>query len=379
MIVLFTSINGCEETPTDVGSGFISPDDTLNVRMLDSQSDTIQLLASPYNKAFSNYISPFIMIGKTSDVEASGLLRFNNLPGGFQGATVNSATVYLKYSNYYYTDSLGMIDFDVFRLTQNYSFASVTADSITTNSYDPVSVGSFSGTPVDTVTIAVSVSGAMVKDWLEYAADPKHPVANNGMIFKANGTSNSIKGFVSFNGAVIETPYMEVNLTLSGKDSTITFNTSESNFIADGDLSQLPPDRIVLQGGIATQNFFRFDLSKLPSNVIINEARLELYLDSASSFYFPVSERRFVANLITDSTTFQDTISVINSQIIGDKYVLQFNPIAQFWNNGIFPNYGLGLSTLGKRLNIDRFVFYSPDFADASKRPRLRITYTIRN
>lgn len=379
VIAILITIQGCEEVPTDVGGGFISPDDTLNVRQIDSQTDTIQLLASPYKKAFSNYISPFIMVGKTSDLEASGLLRFNNLPTGFQGATVNTATLYIKYSNYYFTDSLGAIGFNVHRLNQNYSFASVTSDSIDMNSYDPTPVGNFVGSPVDSVTVEVSLDSKMIKDWLEFAADPKHPVSNNGMIFIPNNTSNSIKGFISSLGEALETPYMEINLTVAGNDSTITLNTSESNFIADGDLSQLPSDRITLQGGVAFQNFFRFDLSKLPPNVIINEARLEMYIDTASSYFFPVSERRFVATLITDSTTFQDSLSVINSQITGDKYVLQFNPIAQFWNNGTFPNYGIGLSTLSKRLNIDRFVFYSPTFADVSKRPRLRITYTIRN
>lgn len=373
-------LQGCEEIPTDVGSGFISPDDTLNVRLLDSQADTIALLSSPYKKAFSNFITPFLLVGKSNGVEASSLLRFNNLPANFAGANVTSAKLILKYSNYYYTDSLGTIDFNIHRLNQNYTFSTVTSDSISKSSYDPTPVGNFSGNPVDTATVVISLDNEMVKDWLEFAADPKYPVGNFGMIFVPNGNSNAIKGFVSTNGTVVaETPYVEIVIKGNDKDDTITLNTSESNFIADGNLNDLMPDRITLQSGIAIQNFFRFDLSKLPENVIINEARLEMYLDTNSSYFFRTSERRFVANLITDSTTFADTITVINSQILGDKYVLQFNPIAQFWNAGIFANQGLALSNLSKRVNLDKFVFYSPTFSDVSKRPRLRITYTIRN
>lgn len=104
-----------------------------------------------------------------------------------------------------------------------------------------------------------------------------------------------------------------------------------------------------------------------------------MYLDTTSSYYFSVSEKRIVANLITDSTTLEDTLSIINSEIQGNKYILQFNPFVQFWANGTFENKGIALSTLSKRLNIDKFVFYSPTYSDVSKRPRLRITYTIRN
>ncbi|KAA0211538.1 DNRLRE domain-containing protein [Ignavibacteria bacterium CHB1] len=378
-ITILVSIQSCEEVPTDIGSGFISPDDTLNVKVLDSETDTIPLLATQYKKAFSNFISPFILIGKTAGVESSGLLRFNNLPSTYQGVTVNSAKLFLKYVNYYYTDSAGTLDFNIYKLTQDFSFATVTRDSINSGSYNPAPVGNYSGTPVDSVTVSINLDNNMVKDWLEFAADPNYHEPNYGMIFIPNSASTTIKGFGSTNANTIETPYVEIALTLNGQNDTITLNTTESNFITDGDISSLPSDRITLQSGVSIQNFFRFNLSKLPSNVIVNEARLEMYLDTTSSYYFSVSEKRIVANLITDSTTLEDTLSIINSEIQGNKYILQFNPFVQFWANGTFENKGIALSTLSKRLNIDKFVFYSPTYSDVSKRPRLRITYTIRN
>jgi hypothetical protein len=50
----------------------------------------------------------------------------------------------------------------------------------------------------------------------------------------------------------------------------------------------------------------------------------------------------------------------------------------QKWNYGTEANLGILIKNIYDYSNLDRYVFYGPDYSDVSKRPRVIIRYTIR-
>lgn len=372
--------SACEEELSDLGQNFISPDDTLGTKILDSKMDTLTLTANNFKYYINTSISTRMMVGQYQNFDARSLLKFNNLSTNYDSATVVSAKLKLKYANYFFQDSLGTVAFDIFKLKNPFNFNTITKDSVTAADIDNVQQGNFSGNPVDSAEVTITLNNQLVKDWLEYAADTNYSVKNNGVILIPNGGSTSIKGFfTSIIGEENLRPSLEIIVTKNSQTDTISFNESESVFFGDAPTSVIQPDRIYLQSGIAFRDIMNFDLSKLPSNVIINDAALELTLDTANSYISSASDQRLVAAMVTDSVTKLDSLGFITQNRVGNLYTVRFIVIMQNWNSGILPDLGLALRNVSETSTMDIFSFFGPTYPDTSVVPSLRIRYTIRN
>lgn len=150
-------------------------------------------------------------------------------------------------------------------------------------------------------------------------------------------------------------------------------------FVSDAPNSVIQSDRIFLQSGVAFRSIMNFDLSKLPNNVVINDALLTLTLDTANSYITQYSDQRLVAAMVTDTSTKTDSLGFITLNRVGNVYSIRFIVIMQNWNSGIAPNYGLALRNVSETGTMDIFSFFGPNYADTSVVPRLRIRYTLRN
>ena len=369
----------CEEQISDLGQNYISPDDTLGTKILDSKTDSLTISVNNFKQFINTFLSTNMLIGNSMNYQSRTLLKFNNLPSNYDSATVVSAKVKLKYSNYFFKESSGTVSFDMFRLISELNFSTITNDSVTSANIDNTIRGSFSGNPTDSALISVNLDNQLAKDWLEYAADPNHPVRNRGIIMVPNG-GTAIKGFFS---SRIEDenlrPVLEVIVTKNSQTDTLTLKESESVSLSNAPNSVIQSDRIFLQSGVAFRSILNFGLSKLPGNVIINDALLTLTLDTVNSYITSVSDQRLVAAMVTDSTAKTDSLGFITLNKVGDVYSIRFIFIMQNWNSGLTPNLGLALRNVSETSNMDIFSFFGPTYADTSKVPRLRIRYTLRN
>lgn len=369
----------CEEQISDLGQNFISPDDTLGTKILDSKTDSLTISVNNYKQFINTFLSTNMLIGNSMNYQSRTLLRFNNLPSNYDSATIVSAKVKLKYSNYFYKESNGTVSFDMFRLIKEFNYSTITNDSVTSADIDNTIRGSFSGNPTDSALISVNLDNQLAKDWLEYTADPNYPVRNRGIIMVPNG-GTAIKGFFS---SRIEDenlrPVLEIILTKNSQTDTLTLRESESVSLSNAPNSVIMSDRIFLQSGVAFRSILNFGLSKLPSNVIINDALLTLTLDTVNSYISSVSDQRLVAAMITDSSTKTDSLGFITQNRVGDTYSIRFIFIMQNWNSGLMPNLGLALRNVSETSNMDVFTLFGPTYSDTSKVPRLRIRYTLRN
>lgn len=383
-LLIFTAsiIISCENNPNEVGSTFISSDDTLSTRVLDSQLDSMAITNNNYKYYINTSNSPSILVGNYQSYTSKSLLKFSSIDSELDSAVIVNAKLTLRYNDYFFQNETGLTSFNIYQMNTNLNYSTVTFDSVSSSDYGNISQGNYSGTPADTQQINITLNNQLAKDWLEYAADTGYSVKNYGIILLPNTGSNTIKGFYSFNNATDLIPFVTIIFTKNGTLDTAVLNISEYATLSDAPPTIIPPDRFVLQSGVAYRNVLNLDLAKLPPNVIINNVTLTFTLDNSSSFISPTTDKRVVIGAVIDSVTKDDSLFVDAFQLDSMNYSLSstsLNAIFQRWNSGVLTNYGLSMKNYYETQNLDYFVFYSPTASEISYRPRIKITYTPRD
>jgi hypothetical protein len=383
-MMVFASIvlAGCANDPNSVGIIFIAPNDTTSTRTLDSQADSMQITNNNYELFINTSAASSFMVGNYQSYTSKSLLKFRNIGSEYDSAVIVSAVLTLRYNDYFFQDEMGLTSMSLYQLNTDFDYSTVTFDSVSPANYGTLSQGSYSGTPADTQQINITLNNQLVRDWLEYAADTTYPVKNYGMILLPNMNSTTIKGFYSIQNPTDLIPFVTVIYTKNSVLDTLVLNLSSSVCLSDAPYSIIPSERFVLQSGIAYRNILNFDLSKLPANVIINNVNLQFTLDSKSSFISPSTDKRVVIGLVTDSMTKTDTLFTDVFQSDSVTYSLgsvNLNAMFQRWNSGVMPNLGISMKNYFEIQNLDYFVFYSPAASEINLRPRIKITYTLRN
>ncbi|MFA5403525.1 MAG: DNRLRE domain-containing protein [Ignavibacteria bacterium] len=380
LVFTLTLFYGCENNVSNDGLNYISGD-TLGTLLLDSQIDTIDIVSNNFIKYINTANSSDMLVGKYSDYESKSLLRFTDLPTNYDTATVLSAKLNLRYNKSFYQDSVGITSFNLYKINEYYDFSTLTYD-VFHNEIGTNILGTYTGTPIDTSQISITLDNQTLSDWLKYAHDTNYVNKNYGLIFLPNANSNTIKAFYSsVYGTTDYIPSITAVMTYPyGGQDTLTFNSSE--FVTLNYVPQVNsiPGRIILQNGIAIKDVLKFDISKLPGKVIINQALLEMKIDWANTFYTKNADTRITLNVLTDTSTLtNDGVTYIAIQTDSNTFSLYFREAVQNWNYGVYPNLGILLKNIYEYNNLDRYVFYGPDYPDISKRPRIKIRYSIRN
>lgn len=382
LILISISLFSCEENPNDLGLTFITSD-TTTTRYLDSELDTMQITSVNYKKYINNSTASAFFVGMYNGYVSKPLLKFSNIGPEFDSATVLSAILTMRYNNYAFKDSNGTIAFNVNKVLTNLNYSTITWDSVNSSNIGTKSLGTYSGSPTDTQTISVKLDNNFVKDWLEYAADTNYVNKNYGFMLSPEMSSTSIKGFYSFDNSAEVIPTVQIIISKLGDVDTLNLITSQYVTLTDAPSTIIPPERFVLQNGIAYRNILAFDLSKLPDNVIINNATLTFSIDNALTFTGPNPDRSVVVGMVLDSVTRIDslftTVALTSDSVVFTLSSAVFNGFVQRWNLGAIPQMGLSMKNVNESENLDYFVFYSPQASDISRRPRMRITYSLRN
>lgn len=378
-IFAFPVFYGCENNLTDEGLSYISSD-TLGTLVLDSQSDTINFTSNNFLKYLNTSSSGNMLVGKYSNYESKTLLKFTGLPSNYDTVSVLSAKLNLRYNKTFYQDSLGITSFNIYEINKYYDYSTLTYDAFY-NEIGTSVVGTYTGTPTDTSKISITLDNQTVEDWFDFAHDTNSVNKNYGIILLPNSNSTTIKAFCSHNYVTTNyIPSITVVIGYStGNQDTVTYSTSE--FVSLNYVPQINtiPGRIIIQNGVAIKDILKFDISKIPGKVIINQALLEMKIDNANSFYSSGVDTRLIFNMLTDTATLTNDIYTYYSALKdSNTYITYLNVAVQKWNYGSASNLGILIRNIYEYSNLDRYVFYGPDYPDASKRPRVVIRYTIR-
>ncbi len=379
-LFVLSFLNGCEEEPSELGLNYIPPGDTFKTKTLDSQTDTILITENNPRKYINTSASANLLVGLFQQYISKALLKFKDITQDYDSATVLSAKLNLKYNNYYFEDSLGVTSFNVYSLTKSFDFTEIKYDELTSANIGTSVLGSYNGTLTDSADISVTLNNQTVQDWLNYAADTNYTVKNYGIVMLANSNTNTIKSFFASNNDESVRPSVTVIVSKNSVVDTLNLNISESVSLNTVPVSIIPAERFVLQSGVSFRNIMKFDLTKLPPNVIINLALLEFTLDKNNSFISTNSDQRVNLGMLTDTAN-QETDGLLFQAYKKDSitYTVALNSVFQKWNLGTATNYGLLFWNVSEVSNLDRFVFYDHTSSDINRRPRLKIIYTLRN
>ncbi|MDQ3020115.1 MAG: hypothetical protein M3R36_06055 [Bacteroidota bacterium] len=368
-------IQSCENNPSDLGLTLLPSNDTVGVSYLDSQIDTIEITNNNYKQFINTSGSANMLVGNYQNYQSQALIKFIGISPDYDSVNVLSAVLTLKSSGYYFEDQTGTTAFNLFKVNNNLNYSAITFDSVNSSTFGTTSLGNFSGVVADTATLNIAMDNQTADDWLEYAADTNYINKNYGIGLLPSAGSTTIKGFYSNNNDIGIIPYVTIIFTKNNVEDTITLVTSQ--FVSLSNVSSLiiPQDRFILQNGIAYRNILNFDLTKLPANVIINNAALLFTLDNANSFISSSTNRSMVIGAVVDSVSKTDSLLSNSFPLDSSIYSANLNAIVQRWNTGALQNLGITMKNSSEIQNLDNFVFYSPA-ADSAKRPRLKITYT---
>jgi hypothetical protein len=388
VVALSLLTESCADDPSSLGLKFIPPGETTGVKIFDSFVDTMLITATSIKKRVNTYISPYMMVGNSGTYNSKAILKFNSFSSDFDSATVLSATLTLKYENYYYpytnSDSLGQIGFDIYTVQKNLNPATITLDSVNSSSFGTVSQGNYTGfLTADSQEVTINLNTSMVKDWLEYAADTNYPNKNYGVVLSPNSGSNTIKGFYSTQSSLTTLkPSLQIILTKYGVTDTINTQDAGSVSLAEGTLPQ-GNETFSVQAGIGYIEVMKFDMSHIPGTATINDVLLFFTIDSANTKLSTLSGRSLDISYISDTTggPVASGISYASSQS-GNQYVIrvvdnrQPTPF-QRWLDGT-ANYGLMISPRNYWSNLDLYTFFNMNSSDPLKRPHVVIKYTPR-
>jgi hypothetical protein len=381
IVILSSFTQGCADDPSSLGLKFIPPNETTGVKIFDSYTDTMDFSFYGIKRAVNTSSSPFLIVGQNGNYSSKAVIKFNNINSNYDSSSaVNSAVLKLKYRNYYYpshqSDSLAALSFDVFKVQQGIDFTTFNTDSVTNNTFGNTSQGNYTGNPTaDTQEVDIQLNTAMVKDWLEYAADTAYAQKNYGIVLSPNAGSAALKGFYSGTEDGSVRPSLEIIVTKNGDTDTITANESSTLFLSTGTLTPVN-ERFILQGGVSFLEIVKLSISKIPSTATINDVQLIFTLDKSNSHISPQSEQKMIAAFITDTSSYtvEGDFSGFN---VNDQFTMRITYPFQRWLVGQ-ANYGVLVSPSIKAANTDLFAFYDINSADTQKRPRVIIRYTPR-
>jgi hypothetical protein len=370
----------CSEEPTDQNSP-TAPGELPGVTIHDT---TIVAIGDSTFKKYIGMDGLNNLVGVAQGYTTLSVLEF--YPSAFHlRDTVNvlSATLRLRLT-YRSGDAAGLFSFDVYRVSRSWSPSTLTWDSVQTGFYDAsIKRGNFSGTITsDTGFISLALDTSMVREWISTTAtsDKRY-----GIILVPT-SSSSVRGFRQFASSDSASWYPTLEIIAAGTSGTTQDTSSYSSgmgtFVGDVTLPNTP-GVISVQAGIVYRSRLTFDVSFIPRGTIINSAFLSLDVVPAStqltSFTTDTTMQAHVAlsddpsNIEALGAVLRPTSSTLTT-MTGD-----ISHAVQFWLRG--RNYGLVLRNTypGETSRLDLYGLSGAQAANATTKPRLKITYSTGN
>lgn len=391
LLVFASLLNSCNEEPTNLGFSLIK--DTVAI-VAESGKDSIYITsAEPYLFNPETFNPGAVLIGKYGDYKSSSMVRFANIPdtlADLSESDIQSAELIVYPLNYAYGDFKGtnLLSFKVKPVIKYWDNKLATDQFYADNSmFDNKVVAQWSGSiklsdsTIDPITM--QLDKGLVIDWLKKTAGKKDTIW--GIAFLPDDNSTVINRFAAQGyGAVDYARIKVVCSTAPGVVDTIYFTSGIDKFFLMG---KAPANnKITVEGGRQIRSRLNFDISSIPSLAGIHRAEIELTLDSENSYfgsavqdsvlridYFENAEDEKQASPLF--YFFMKRESANSNKYIAKSLAPVFSQMLVTGRKGsIVFRFNESISEAN---SANRIVFHGPDDPDASKRPKLRLIYSL--
>lgn len=368
----------CSDAPTSIGLNLLS-NDLIKVINTDSVQDTLSQYSSSFYKEISLGSSNRLLLGKKNNLEASVLIQFfislsDSLKQDIIDNNIEVASAVMELNqNYEFGNESEAFDFTVHNVTSDWE-SSFTKDSLSKLSYNNEDV-SLTKEINDSVT-SVTLNNELIQAWLSGAADTSlHN--NKGIYLKPTPNANKVLGYQAFNiNDLTNIPIIEVVIEKPGVyTDTLALLAFFDVGVVDGTLPPVSPGNLTIESGYIFNSRLTFDISKIPSSAIINEAELVLTLDTTETMTGSSYTNSIYAFYLIDSTN-TDSLPSFYSSLArsGSQFTGNVTSIVRLWRSE--GNNGLLLIAAGQLDGLELFAIKGSNVPDPYERPLLKLTYT---
>ncbi len=387
IIVFILLFSSCQDDPTSLGKDLI--DNQLEIKTLNSDTDS----SSQHSSSFLSTTflvdsiglgsSGRVLIGNLDYVKSTTLMKFGTILPDSTIASIEANTLTIVSAQvelrpiYKVGDVSQIFDFSVHQITSKWGSAAFNSDSLSMLAYEQNELTD--NKVVTDSLITFDLDKEIALEWLE-ALSGDSLVNNYGVIFMPKGGNNLIYGFEAYSSSISDDiPILKY--IVKNEDDKIDTLTTFSVFdvhILEGEVPQVPENRIQLTAGFGQRGKLFFDLSKLPLNININKAELTMHLDSVNSVVGSPDADLMEVYMYADSTelTIDDDESTSNLYFNGSEFTGEITRFVQAVVSGK-ENQGFELSLSNEIEAVDRYVIYGSKYSDRSLRPKLVIYYNV--
>jgi len=381
-LILFISsliLFSCSDEPTSIGLDKLG-NDLLNIKTINSADDSISQVSSYKHEKVSLGSSSRLLLGKSSNTEASILIKFNialeeSLEEDILNDSINiiSSELQLNQTYNFGVESVPF-DFTIHEVTSDWS-VNFTEDSITSLIYvdEDLSIEKEINDSLTTVKLN-TLNNPLIQNWLKIAADTSLD-ADKGIYLKPTSNTQKVLGYQALTSSFENFPIINVVIEKPGVYvDTISFITTLDVGVITGTLPVVSDENIVLQSGYIITSKLLFYIPELPPNSIINSAELTLTLDTNETVVGSNFSNALNVYYLYDSTNTDSLSSAVSLLRSGNQFTGNITLFVREWLVG--NNHGLYITPGSTLTGVELFAVKGSNAAIISERPLLKINYT---
>lgn len=374
-------IVSCNDSPTDLGTKFLSQDG-VEVLKLDSSIDTINQTSYSFKNVFSLGSSSQLLLGKAENVTSNVLLSFvfaipDSIKEELAARNLTVLDSYVEmYKNYSFGDSTVAFDYSVYKVNERWISATFTADSFAFLDYDNSIDLSFNRTTENDTVYSFHLDTTLTSSWLQNYVDTS-VASNYGILLSPTDNTQKVLGFTAFNVNGQNDPRLRVVVQKPGAytDTLLGYVSSDISVVL-GDIPNVGTENIVVQSSLTSEAKLFFDFSVVPEDVVINLATLTLTVDTLASKTGSSFSNRLSVYLLDDSASNKlnpDYVYTLDRS--GATFTGDITNILRAWNNRV-DNQGLLIKSTLEFWGLETFAFKGSNAPLIEQRPRLEIVYS---
>lgn len=380
ILLSFVLFFACEDEPSAIGVELISSE-FVSVKSFDTQTDSIEQNSSLYKIVEPLGIADRILIGKYQDITTTTLMRFifglnDSVKDDVLNDVINVLEAEITLTNrYVYGDTNAAMNFTVHKVNSFWSPTEFTIDSLDKLDYDMEDI-SIDHDISDTLHL-FKISSDVVLGWLKNSAD-NTVESNEGLYLIPDDNSGKVIGYQALTPISSDAAKLSVVIEKPGVyTDTIRGFIFADNSLIDAPLPQLAPNLVGVQSSVTANTRLVFNLDQIPKGIVINKAELFLKRDTLNSIVGSGFTTNLSGHFITDSTTMKlESGSSITLTLTDDIYTGNITSYVRRWvNEG--ENQGILIRVSNFIEGLELFALYGST-ASAVNRPRLKITYTVK-
>jgi len=374
-------IVSCNDAPTDLGTDFLSQDG-VEVLKLDSSIDTINQSSYSFKNVFPLGGSSQLLLGKAENITSHAMLRFvfaipDSIKDELAARNLTVIDSYVEmYRNYSFGDSNAAFDYNVFKVNEQWSSSTFTADSFAFLDYDNSMDLSFNRTTENDTLYSFHLDTTLTSSWLQNYVDTS-VASNYGILLSPTGNTQNVLGFTAFNTSAENDPRLRIVVQKSGAyiDTLIGFVSSDISVVL-GEIPNVETENIVIQSSLTSEAKLFFDFSVVPEDVVINLATLTFTIDTLATKTGSSFTNRLSVYLLDDSASNELNPNYIYTlDRSGATFTGDITNILRAWNNRV-ENQGILIKSTLEFWGLEIFALKGSNAPFIEQRPKLEIVYS---